>query len=255
MRAPIIWMLRRTRATPTSPSMPASASSARAACAPATSSRERWRSPFRARGFDSRVSASQNVSFMDSECVSCGACVQACPTATLSEKSLIAEGPGGAQRHHHLRLLRSRLLVPRRDAGRGSRAHGAEQGRPRQSRAFLRQGTLRHRLCDASRPHPEADDPREDLRSVARSVAGRRRSATRPRELKRIQSEVRPRLDRRHHLLALHQRGDLPRAETGARRLRQQQRRHLRARVPFARRAMASRTRWANRRARRTSTR
>ena len=44
------------------------------------------------RGFDSKVSASQNVSFMDSECVSCGACVQACPTATLSEKTLIAKG-------------------------------------------------------------------------------------------------------------------------------------------------------------------
>src|SRR5216684_8229078 len=41
------------------------------------------------RGFDSTVSASQNVPFMDSECVSCGACVQACPTATLSENTLI----------------------------------------------------------------------------------------------------------------------------------------------------------------------
>jgi formate dehydrogenase major subunit len=29
---------------------------------------------------------------MDSECVSCGACVQACPTATLSEKTLIEKG-------------------------------------------------------------------------------------------------------------------------------------------------------------------
>jgi formate dehydrogenase major subunit len=44
------------------------------------------------RGFDSKVSASQNVDFMDSECVSCGACVQACPTATLSEKTLIEKG-------------------------------------------------------------------------------------------------------------------------------------------------------------------
>src|SRR5215467_3785246 len=44
------------------------------------------------RGFESTVSASQNVPFMDSECVSCGACVQACPTATLSEKSLIDKG-------------------------------------------------------------------------------------------------------------------------------------------------------------------
>src|ERR1700736_4270991 len=44
------------------------------------------------RGFESTVSASQNVSFMDSECVSCGACVQPCPTATLTEKSLIEKG-------------------------------------------------------------------------------------------------------------------------------------------------------------------
>src|ERR1700691_3119869 len=44
------------------------------------------------RGFDSSVSASQNVSFMDSECVSGGACVQACPTATLSENTLMEKG-------------------------------------------------------------------------------------------------------------------------------------------------------------------
>jgi formate dehydrogenase major subunit len=29
---------------------------------------------------------------MESECVSCGACVQACPTATLQEKSVIELG-------------------------------------------------------------------------------------------------------------------------------------------------------------------
>ncbi len=44
------------------------------------------------RGFDSKVAASQNESFLSSECVSCGACVEACPTAALSEKSLIALG-------------------------------------------------------------------------------------------------------------------------------------------------------------------
>ena len=43
------------------------------------------------RGFDSKVSAG-GTNFMDSECVSCGACVQACPTATLSEKSVIELG-------------------------------------------------------------------------------------------------------------------------------------------------------------------
>jgi len=44
------------------------------------------------RGFESRVAAGQNDAFLDSDCVSCGACVQACPTATLTEKSVIAIG-------------------------------------------------------------------------------------------------------------------------------------------------------------------
>ena len=44
------------------------------------------------RGFDSTISAGMDEGFMASECVSCGACVQACPTATLTEKSVIAIG-------------------------------------------------------------------------------------------------------------------------------------------------------------------
>ena len=44
------------------------------------------------RGFDSKVAASENQPFLDSECVSCGACVEACPTAALTEKSVIALG-------------------------------------------------------------------------------------------------------------------------------------------------------------------
>ncbi len=40
----------------------------------------------------------------------------------------------------------------------------------------------------------------------------------------------------RHHFLALHERRDVPRAEAGSRRVRHQQRRHLRARVPLAHR-------------------
>ena len=43
------------------------------------------------RGFESKVSAG-NKPFLESECVSCGACVQACPTATLMEKSVLEKG-------------------------------------------------------------------------------------------------------------------------------------------------------------------
>ena len=43
------------------------------------------------RGFNSKVKTGAD-NFFDSECVSCGACVQACPTATLMEKSVIEQG-------------------------------------------------------------------------------------------------------------------------------------------------------------------
>ena len=49
-----------------------------------------------ARGFESKVSASQDQPFLESECVSCGACVEACPTGALTEKSIM--GLGKAER-------------------------------------------------------------------------------------------------------------------------------------------------------------
>jgi formate dehydrogenase major subunit len=44
------------------------------------------------RGLESRVAASQDETFLDSECVSCGACVEACPTGALMEKSVLVAG-------------------------------------------------------------------------------------------------------------------------------------------------------------------
>jgi formate dehydrogenase major subunit len=44
------------------------------------------------RGFASKVAASQDEDFLNSECVSCGACVQACPTDALIEKSVVELG-------------------------------------------------------------------------------------------------------------------------------------------------------------------
>ena len=44
------------------------------------------------RGLASRIVASQDESFLASECVSCGQCVESCPTGALSEKSRLAIG-------------------------------------------------------------------------------------------------------------------------------------------------------------------
>ena len=47
------------------------------------------------RGFDSHIVKSNNNSFFDSDCVSCGACAQACPTSAISDvfesKSMVAD--------------------------------------------------------------------------------------------------------------------------------------------------------------------
>ncbi|MFV0476708.1 MAG: formate dehydrogenase subunit alpha [Parahaliea sp.] len=45
-----------------------------------------------ARGFDSRIIAGQNDGFLASDCVSCGACVQTCPTSALIENTVIEQG-------------------------------------------------------------------------------------------------------------------------------------------------------------------
>jgi len=44
------------------------------------------------RGFESRIRPGDSADFMSSECVACGACVAACPTAALIESSVVAQG-------------------------------------------------------------------------------------------------------------------------------------------------------------------
>ena len=103
------------------------------------------------------------------------------PDRRAAREDRAGDGPADPFGGHHLRLLRRRLLVQGRDAGRRGGPHGALQGRQGQSRPFLREGPLRLGLRDPQGPHPQPDDPREDLRSLARGVAGRRRSPTSPR--------------------------------------------------------------------------
>ena len=185
------------------------------------------------RGFASHVAASMDEDFLDSECVSCGACVQACPTATLIEKSIVDHGQPehsvvttcaycgvGCSFKAEMQGERVVRMMPYKDGG-------ANEGHS------LRQGPLRLRLRYAQGPRLESDDPREDHRPLAGRLLGRGHQV-RGRPLQGHAEEVRPRLHRRHHVFAHDQRGSLRRAAHGARRLRQQQCRHLRPRLPLA---------------------
>jgi len=70
-----------------------------------------------------KCSPSQKQSFMDSECGSCGACVQACTDRDAVGKELISMGQAEHSVVTTLRILWCWLLIPRRNEGRGSCSH------------------------------------------------------------------------------------------------------------------------------------
>ena len=184
------------------------------------------------RGFESKVSPGGG-DFFSSECVSCGACVQACPTATLNEKSVIAAGKPersvvttcaycgvGCAFKAEVKGEEVVRMVPYK-AGKANEGHSCVKGRFAYGYATHKDRIVKPMI------RARIEDPWREV-SWDEAIALRR---------ERIQAHpgpIRPRLDRRHHLLALHQRGSVPGPEAGARRLRQQQHRHLRPRLPFA---------------------
>ncbi|WP_298197034.1 formate dehydrogenase subunit alpha [Novosphingobium sp.] len=94
------------------------------------------------RGFGSKVSAGlASDSFLSSECVSCGACVAACPTATLNEKAVKAIGKPeravittcaycgvGCTFRAEMRGQQLVRMVPWKD-GKANRGHSCVKGR------------------------------------------------------------------------------------------------------------------------------
>ncbi|MDO5633014.1 MAG: formate dehydrogenase subunit alpha [Paracoccus sp. (in: a-proteobacteria)] len=94
------------------------------------------------RGFDSRVSAGMaSDDFLSSDCVSCGACVQACPTATLQENLQIEIGTPdrvvkttcaycgvGCSFDAHMRGETVVKMVPSKD-GQANHGHSCVKGR------------------------------------------------------------------------------------------------------------------------------
>ena len=102
------------------------------------------------------------------------------PDRDADRKIRDRDRPARAFGGHHLRLLRRRLHLQGGNARRGSRAHGAVQGRQGQSRPFLRQGPLRLGLHHPQGTHPQADDPREASPIPGAKCRGTRRSTLPP---------------------------------------------------------------------------
>ena len=94
-------------------------------------------------------------------------------------------------------------MVPYKD-GKANRGHSCVKGRFAWGYATHRERILKPMIRD------------EDHRSVAGSIVGRGDCARRFR-VQAHPGQIRPRLGRRHHLVALHQRGNLPGAEADPR--------------------------------------
>ena len=169
------------------------------------------------RGFDSRVSPGMHEAFLDSECVSCGACVQACPTATLTEKSVIEIGQPehsvvttcaycgvGCSFKAEMRGDELVRMVPWKD-GKANRGHSCVKGRFAYGYATHKERILNPMI-------------REKITDPWREVSWEEAFAHTAERVPPHPVPVRPRLDRRHHLVALHQRGDLSRPEADPRR-------------------------------------
>ena len=164
------------------------------------------------RGFASKVATNAD-NFFDSECVSCGACVQACPTATLIEKSVVDHGVPdrsidttcaycgvGCSFRAEVKGDTVVRMVPHKD-GKANHGHSCVKGRF----AWGYANHTRTAFTNADGARRSTDEP---WREVPLAGSHRPYGASR---LKAIQAEVRAQVDRRHHLVALHQRGSLGR--------------------------------------------
>ena len=172
------------------------------------------------------------TSFMESECVSCGACVQACPTDALQERSIVMLGMPTRSVETTCAYCGVGCSFKAEVKGDEVVRMVAVEDRWRQRGSLVRQGPVRLRLRQPRRPGDDSAAARVDRRRVARGELGRGHWLRGP-AIPRDPRQARRRVDRRHQLVAMHERRGLRRPEDGARRVRQQQRRHLRPGLPL----------------------
>ena len=157
----------------------------------------------------------QDEPFLESECVSCGACVQACPTDALQEKTLIQLGPPnrsvlttcaycgvGCSFKAEMQGDTVVNMVPYKDGG-ANEGHSCVKGRFAWGYANHEDRVLNPMVRDT------IDDPWREV-SWDEAIAYTAHAVAR-----RSPAAVRRERDRRHHLVALHERGGLRRPEDG----------------------------------------
>ena len=171
--------------------------------------------------------------FLDSECVSCGACVQACPTDALREKSVLEIGRPthsvvttcaycgvGCSFKAEMRGEEVVRMVPWKD-GKANRGHSCVKGRFAWGYATHKDRILKPMI-------------REKITDPWREVSWDEAIAHAASEFRRIQDQYGRGAIGGITSSRCTNEETYPRPEAGPRRLRQQQCRYLRARLPLA---------------------
>ena len=123
------------------------------------------------RGDQTRILPVRGETMLDGGCVSCGACVDTCPSGALEDLTAAQTRRADRVDEDHLLLLRHGLRSERRHARRPDHHHPPVDGRAEQPRPHLREGPLRLRLRLFQGPRHVADDP--PRRPVAEGQLGR----------------------------------------------------------------------------------
>ena len=134
--------------------------------------------------------------------------------------------------HDDVRLLRRRVFVQSRNARLTRREDGSQPRWACQPRACVCKRPVCLRLRHTSRSNRHSDDSEAHHRRMEQGLVGRGHSVRRLR-VAANSVPVRQGRNRRNHVVALHERRNVPRAKDGAGRVRDQQCRHVRPCVSF----------------------